>query len=329
MLLLFAVLVAPAYSAPLAGADPVLGTWAWGGGKSHFTLTADGKIAESKRKGNWVLKDPSVPNRTYEMRWAGQPHVDTMTLNTESNRLEGSNQFGKKLAATRVVEPAPEVGGPKVGGIVLSPPNTLKQAQGGFGHVIDELEVLLSPYGVPQDDQAAHPDAIIYSGPPTDPDLGTSCEITYLMPLAKAEKLLMKSAGLRMKHEAVAPGFPPGLSIYSYDIKYDIYDHLSIVVDGADQVVTIQFKSDHVARDIKGDRMSKAIDFDTTNYINLKKTGKGFATRVKGVKKTKGPVLINTAVVDFKETVTWYVPKPLVRQILFNVAEKKKARGDG
>ena len=205
-------------------------------------------------------------------------------------------------------------------GLVLPPPTVLEQGKGGFGIQIDELGQILKPYAVPENDLAAHPEMTIYSGP--SPSGGGDCTITYLMKRDKAVELLLGRAGLSLKLKAVAPGFPPGLSIYNYDRKFWDYDHLTLVVDAADQVVTLQFKSDTKAFGYL-DGKWPYFNFRTLNFINLK-VADGVRIQVRGRKDGNEPVVVNSDHRRLNETVTWFVPKPLVRLILFNVQEKQK-----
>ena len=205
-------------------------------------------------------------------------------------------------------------------GLVLPPPTVLEQGKGGFGIQIDELGQILKPYAVPENDLAAHPEMTIYSG--SSPSGGGNCTITYLMKRDKAVELLLGRAGLSLKLKAVAPGFPPGLSIYNYDRKFWDYDHLTLVVDAADQVVTLQFKSDTKAFGYL-DGKWPYFNFRTLNFINLK-VADGVRIQVRGRKDGNEPVVVNSDHRRFNETVTWFVPKPLVRLILFNVQEKQK-----
>jgi hypothetical protein len=206
-------------------------------------------------------------------------------------------------------------------GLVLRQPTVLDQGKGGFGIQIDELGEILKPYGEPENDLAAHPGLVIYSGPAPK---GGSCRITYLMKRAEAVEQLLGRTGLTMKLNPVLPGFPPGLSIYNYDRKFGDYDHMTLVVDDADQVVTLQFKSDSKAFGFL-DGKWPIYNFKTLNYINLK-AANGGRIQVRGRKNREESVLVNIDHRSFRETVTWYVPKPLVRLILFNVREKQKVR---
>jgi hypothetical protein len=49
-------------------------------------------------------------------------------------------------------------------GIVLEHQSILQQSKGGFGNIIDEMGILFAPFDEAKDDQAAHPEAVIYEG---------------------------------------------------------------------------------------------------------------------------------------------------------------------
>lgn len=254
--------------------------------------------------------------------------------NADDSRVTLLKKDGKKVpVATALLVPADrEVVKKWARGIVLDENvPTLKQSVGGFGNAIDELGVLFKPFDEPLKDTDAHPDAVIYDGPPTHPSLGENCSITYLMPFAKAESLLLKSRGAALRLKLVGPGFPPGLIFWRYDINFGPYNHMIIVHDGAEQVVSLEFISGNAAREmpktlggnyeIKG----KPIYSDVSghgDYLDLKDNGGGWAVSWQG---DGVPVYVHL-VCPGRQSADWYVPKPLVRQILFNVQEKKKDR---
>ena len=119
----------------------------------------------------------------------------------------------------------------------------LSQAQGGKSRVMKDLQSVLSDYGRPEEDTKPHPDALIYQGPAWFPG-GPNVSIPYLMPRAKALGLLVQRPGIVSARPAVAPGFPPGMELYEYDIKFGVYNRMFVVVDQADQVVALQIKAE-------------------------------------------------------------------------------------
>lgn len=120
---------------------------------------------------------------------------------------------------------------------------TLSQAQGGKSRVMKDLQSVLSGYGQPEEDTKPHPDSLIYRGPAWFPG-GTEISIPYLMPRVKALALLVQRPGLASARPALAPGFPPGMQLYEYDMKFGVFNRMFVVVDQADQVVALQAKAE-------------------------------------------------------------------------------------
>jgi hypothetical protein len=56
------------------------------------------------------------------------------------------------------------------------------------------------------------------------------------------------------------------------------------------------------------------------------KVADGGRIQVRGRKAGNDPVVVNIEHRRFRETVTWFVPKPLIRLIRFNVSEKQKVQ---
>lgn len=279
--------------------------------------------AETGKTITATLMGKSPDNSTVTLLVKGSPNTITAAADTFSREDREYIANWAPSSEKRVVDTTPM--GVKSEqqplGLVLRQPTVLEQGKGGFGIQIDELGEILKPYGEPENDLAAHPGLVIYSGPAPK---GGSCTITYLMKRAEAVERLLGRVGLTMKLKAVTPGFPPGLSIYNYDRKFGDYDHMTVVVDDADQVVTLQFKSDTKAFGYLDGKWPR-YNFRTLNYINLK-VADGGRIQVRGRKDGEQSVMVNIDHWNFHETVTWYVPKPLVRLILFNVREKQKVR---
>jgi hypothetical protein len=205
---------------------------------------------------------------------------------------------------------------PKAQGIVITKPTALEQVKGGFGVQIDELGVVFASYKVGENDLAPHPGVVIFDGLP---GFTPTAPVTYLMPRGKAEGLLPKRIGPVSRFKAVAPGFPPGMILYNYDIRLGPYSRMTIMADGADQVVTVQFKAQNKQVPMVPNDFTTQIA--TRDFIDV---GWGGATvEVIGSEKEKNRYLVN---IRGKDTVTWFAPVPLIRQILFNVREKQKVR---
>ncbi|MCP5542410.1 MAG: hypothetical protein H7A49_00745 [Akkermansiaceae bacterium] len=130
-------------------------------------------------------------------------------------------------------------------GIVRGRVSTLSQAQGGKSRVMGDLQSVLRPYGKASEDTGPDPKSFIYKGPALYPG-GPKIEIPYLMPFGKALSLLVQRPGPSSRRPAVAPGFPPGMIVYEYDLnpRFGVYNRLFVVVDQADQMVALQIKSE-------------------------------------------------------------------------------------
>jgi hypothetical protein len=256
----------------------------------------------------------------------------TLHLPIKNGRLTGVS-FAKNLLTVtkRDTTPAaiPEADA-KPGGIVLGRVNQLSQAQGGKSAMMADLEFILSKYGKPENDTAAHPDVTIYDGPSPGGGVKGTCRITYLMPRAKAEALLFRNRGIVSRKAAVAPGFPPGMIIHTYDIRFLIYNRLYLMVDQADQVVTLEFKSENTFAPAQPPLWTLIDrDFSTFDYINTENRGTRKVRILTHVQRPPGAsyIVVNMAATRINETTTWYVPDPLLRQILFHIGEDKRKGG--
>jgi hypothetical protein len=220
------------------------------------------------------------------------------------------------------------------------------ESRGGQSGKIDDLVALLSSYGTPEADTAAHPDVVVYEGPVMDGP--GACRIMYLTPLVEAEKMLFtKGKGSISGSKAVAPGFPDGLFLHQYDVKVSFYNRLTIITDGAkpqEQVVSLQFKNE---RENWHPMNFKEVprDWHTYDYVNTRNRGQPrikIHTRVNDMRKPGHYIIVNIAFGDPvwpamrvtppdwrqinyrpNETSTWYVPEPLIKLILYSTSKQK------
>ncbi len=214
------------------------------------------------------------------------------------------------------------------------------QSRGGQSGKIDDLVFLLSAYGTPGADTAAHPEATVYEGPQMD---GTgTCKIAYLTPLEEAKKALFNRApGPVSGSKAVAPGFPDGLFLYQFDIKCGVYNRLTIVTDSAKpqpQVVSLQFKNERQSWHPTHFK-EVARDWHTYDYVNARNRGQPgivIHTRVNDLRKPSHYIVANMAFgippqtggwvqVNSRpnETSTWFLPEPLIGLILFSATNQQ------
>ncbi len=242
---------------------------------------------------------------------------------------------------------------PQSSGIVLSsrPAGILDQASGGQTAKINDLQVLLTPYGVAELDTGPHGNSFAYDGPPMDPSKGAHCRIPYLMPLDQAEAILLRGRGLVSETRAVAPGFPDGLFINAYDVRVSIYNRLYILTDGAQpvkQVVSVLLKAEGVHWYPPSPPFRKIErDWHTFDYMNARNRGNPrnvIDTRVNDLRQAGKFIIVNTTggyrgpyipppgeLVKSppdspKEASVWYVPEPMINLILYSISQQMKMR---
>lgn len=244
-------------------------------------------------------------------------------------------------------EPAEAPAATVSGGIVLADrwSGILTQGSGGHAMKMRDLRALLSRYGEAREDTGPHPAVTIYDGPPMDAALGARCRITYLMPLDRAEAALFRSRGIVTSSRAVAPGFPDGLFLHTYDVKAGIYNRLVLVTDGAKpqpQVVSLLLKAQGTNWYPPSPPWEKIPrDWHTHDYVNTVNRGQSgvvIDTRVHDLRGQGRYIVVNTtggtrpphwpgevvrpANASPRETVTWYVPAPLIRLILYTLDQQ-------
>lgn len=99
---------------------------------------------------------------------------------------------------------------------------------------VQELTTLIGKFVKPQVNLASDPSLEIYGG------------VTYLMPFKDAVNALKLKMGMMSRNSVSCPGFPKSsLFYYTFSGQFDEgFNILNIVVDKADQVVSIQFVSE-------------------------------------------------------------------------------------
>jgi len=221
-------------------------------------------------------------------------------------------------------------------GLVLSTDwaSHLSEANGGHSLELQDIKTLLSRYGHPEADLGNHPEVKVYPG------------IRYLMPVAEVEATLFKDARrLSSPSKIACPGFPSGLFFISYDVKSGIYNRMYLVVDRANQVVSLEL----VAEDtlfVPPSPPFRRFDgaWHVYDYVNDRIKGQPdivIDTRVRDARSPDGYVVVNTtggrwpdpigdpgiirkpppANVKPKQASTWFVPVPLVNLILYCARE--------
>lgn len=197
--------------------------------------------------------------------------------------------------------------------------NALAQAQGGKSRVMKDLQSVLSEYGKPEEDTKPHPDALIYRGPAWTRN-GGEISIPYLMPRAKALALLVDRPGLASPRPALAPGFPPGMLIYEYDIKSGVYNRMFVMVDQADQVVALQAKAETKSDPtVPGPDWKPAVmPMNSTSDFIEPRTG-GAAAHVLDLRRQQKRIVIDLKTPN-RETLL-FLPEPMIKLCLFHLEQ--------
>ena len=86
--------------------DPIAGEWMWNG-KSDVLVDPDGTANQSNgATAKWkLLRTNSTVERKYEFTWKkpnGTISIDTIILSIDRNRLDGRNQFNRRIWAKRI-----------------------------------------------------------------------------------------------------------------------------------------------------------------------------------------------------------------------------------
>ena len=196
----------------------------------------------------------------------------------------------------------------------------LAQAQGGKSRVMKDLQSVLSNYGAPEEDTKPHPDALIYRGPAWIQG-GGDISIPYLMPRSKALALLVQRPGKVSPRPAVAPGFPPGMEIYEYDIKSGVYNRMIILVDQADQVVALQAQAE-TKNDVTVPNFPAwkpaAMPMNSTSDFIEPRTG-GATAHVLDLRGKEKRIVIDLEAGN-RETLL-FLPEPMIKLCLFHIAQ--------
>lgn len=199
----------------------------------------------------------------------------------------------------------------------------LDQGSGGQTMKMNDLQAVLAEYGRAAEDTGPNPGLIIYEGPRMDGTAGNA-RVSYLMPLDQALGQLLRNPGIASTITAVAPGFPAGLEIKTYDIRFGAYNRLCLVVDRAKpiaQVVSLLLKSQSGAVPPPQPSVELFRDWHTTDYVNTVNRGRsGLKVRTwVSDQRTRGYIVVHTTMND---ATTWFAPTPLVNLILHSLSKQ-------
>jgi hypothetical protein len=311
-------------------------TWSWlaAGAENDyslaFTFGADGIVTSStglkfrwKSVGPRMLKIESPDGRAALLTF------DETARSFETLGFDGKTKITgvqRDLIAAKTPVPsipgsAPAVSPPppaKSTGIAIAgiraDAASILMATGGHSQEIQDLRALLHRYGTPKADVGLHPGAEIYPG------------IPYLMPWHEAEKRLVPAGNTatRSGDKIACAGFPEGLNWICYDGLWKwnggAYNHLYILKDILNQVVSIEFRNEHGCW-VKGPPWeSLPGGWHVIDYINAEVKGQKdivIETQVLDQRDPKHRIVVHTTNQKINHTATMFLPQPLINLILY------------
>ena len=181
-----------------------------------------------------------------------------------------------------------------------------------------ELHEILRGYGQPSQDLLPHPNVFVFPG------------ITYLMPIAQAVEVFSTSYMCREapRRQEVCDALPAGLFFRRYDIQAGNYQELTIVFDRADQVVALSFRSKTKSPPFAPPEIPEfKLVLDNgyvSDFIDYNRRP-GSQTWVADARELGGYVVAYT--VSGNQTITWYLPQPVISLLLFATAPESIRKG--
>jgi hypothetical protein len=218
---------------------------------------------------------------------------------------------------------APGAKPPAGGGLALGPKldSALDYGVGGHSREIEDVVALLSKYGQANDDEGPHPEVQVYPG------------IPYLAPLELAERVLIQgSTGIKSYTNVGCGGFPPGLVAVGYDgTWFGRFNHLYIVKDRANQVVSLEFTGG-TERDrdpFAGTKLNSIPgDWRVYDFVNDRVRGTSKAdirNYIDDYRKTNHFIIVDTFSRSPASQVTsWYMPQPMINLMLYFASQRPK-----
>ena len=270
-----------------------------------WTLTATGK----GNSGTLLSKKPDNSSIVIKMENGREVTVRTADL------IPADREYVTKWTAPEPVST----------GIVLDKVSLLSQGTGGNSLKMAALQSVIKDYGVAENDIALHPDVLVYKGP-APYDGGPAIEIPYLMKSDKAAALLMKRPGISSPTKAQAPGFPPGMRMREYDIRFGVFNRLFIITDQIDQVVAVQIKSENGdSQDFpQVDWKPAVMSVNSTSDFIVSKTDGARRVTVGDYRKSHKFIAID---LESRGETILYMPEPLIRLSLFHMSKDQRNSG--
>jgi hypothetical protein len=145
------------------------------------------------------------------------------------------------------------------------------------------------------------------------------------MPRVKALALLVQRPGLASPRPALAPGFPPGMINYEYDIRFGVFNRLFVIVDQADQVVALQIKAENgndPTIPLEPTWKQAAMPMGSTSDFIEPKTGLA-AAHVLDLRAKEKRIVVDLEYPPppyTKMETLLFLPEPMIRLCLFHIA---------
>lgn len=211
-------------------------------------------------------------------------------------------------------------------GLNVEAPTRVAQDKGGKSATMADLEFILKAYGQPKVSLEPRENAHAYRGPRLVGEITKEdVKIPYLAPRADAEKILFERTPTSSRQDAVAPGFPGGLSLRTYDIRFNGFNRVTFVMDRAEKVVCVQLKAENTLHTAVGQKGWKKLerDFHAFDFVRMEERGRAMAIEcfVYDNRNADGFIVVQTIVPENKETTRCYLPLPLIELILSNIKE--------
>ena len=242
-----------------------------------------------------------------------------MTLAFDGYGLSFSaqNAAGKRAGAGRILDWK---------GLNVEAPTRVAQDKGGKSATMADLEFILQSYGQPKLSLEPRENAHAYRGPRLIGEITKEdVKIPYLAPRADAEKILFERTPTSSKQDAVAPGFPGGLILRTYDIRFNGFNRVTFVMDREEKVVCVQLKAENTLHSPDGPKGWKKLerDFHTFDFVRMEERGRAMAIDcyVYDNRGADGFIVVQTLVPQNKETTRCYFAVPMVELILANIRD--------
>lgn len=324
ILLLFLALVLPLAAEDVAAFKKRLTGYAW------QWRSADGGAAwdkvEFREGGAFAASKGGKPS--FESTWraseAGKVEVMNkdavgMTLAFDAYGLSftAQNAAGKRAGAGRILDWK---------GLNGEAPTGVAQDKGGKSATMADLEFILKGYGTAKLNLEPRENTQAYRGPRLIGEITKEdVRIPYLAPREEAEKILFERTPISSKQDAVAPGFPGGLVLRTYDIRFNGFNRVTFVMDRAEKVICVQLKAENTLHSAEGDHGWKKLerDFHTFDFVRMEERGHAMTIQcyVYDNRAKDGFIVVQTLAVENKETTRCYLPVPLIETILNNIKE--------